>query len=26
MIEVYKQGIMLGVTLSEFENIFEHHL
>lgn len=26
MIEVYKQGIMLGVTVSEFENIFEHHL
>lgn len=26
MIEVYKQGIMLGVTVLEFENIFEHHL
>lgn len=26
MIEVYKQGIMLGITVSEFENIFEHHL
>ena len=26
MIEVYKQGIMLGVTVSEFESIFEHHL
>lgn len=26
MIEVYKQGIMLGVTVSEFESIFAHHL
>ena len=26
MIEVYKQGIMLGVIVSEFESIFEHHL
>ena len=26
MIEVYKQGIMLGVTVSEFASIFDHHL